>query len=67
MIQKTIKLFITLVVEGLQRMMYGIFKFSARNVSHVETEGRIVTGQNFQSSSGVALKIIELINDAKNE
>lgn len=45
----------------------GIFKFSARNVSHVETDGRIVTGQNFQSSSGVALKIIELINDAKNE
>ena len=45
----------------------GIFKFSARNVSHVETDGRIVTGQNFQSSSGVALKIIELINNAKNE
>lgn len=45
----------------------GIFKFSARNISHVETDGRIVTGQNFQSSSGVASKIIELINDAKKE
>lgn len=45
----------------------GVFKFSARNASHVETDGRIVTGQNFQSSSGVALKIIELINGAKNE
>lgn len=40
----------------------GVFKFSARNASHVETDGRIVTGQNFESSSGVALKIIELIN-----
>jgi putative intracellular protease/amidase len=43
----------------------GIFKFSKGNISHVETDGRIVTGQNFQSSSDVALKIIELINDAK--
>ncbi len=39
----------------------GIFKFSNRNASHVEQDGRIVTGQNFQSSSGVALKIIDLI------
>lgn len=45
----------------------GVFKFSARNAAHVETDGRIVTGQNFQSSSGVALKIIELINDGKKE
>ncbi|MFW0738132.1 nuclear transport factor 2 family protein [Flavobacterium sp. T12S277] len=45
----------------------GTFKFSARNVSHVETDGRIVTGQNFQSSSGVASKIIELINNTKKE
>jgi len=39
----------------------GTFKFSKGNVSHVEQDGRIVTGQNFQSSKGVALKIIELI------
>ncbi|WP_409416773.1 nuclear transport factor 2 family protein [Flavobacterium sp. PS2] len=45
----------------------GVFKFSVRNAAHVETDGRIVTGQNFQSSSGVALKIIELINDGKKE
>ncbi|KIA97240.1 peptidase [Flavobacterium sp. KMS] len=45
----------------------GVFKFSARNAAHVETDGRIVTGQNFQSSSGVALKIIELINAEKKE
>jgi putative intracellular protease/amidase len=43
----------------------GTFKFSRGNVSHVETDGRIVTGQNFQSSCDVALKIIELINGAK--
>ena len=39
----------------------GEFKFSKRNESFVEQDGRIITGQNFQSSSGVALKIIELI------
>jgi putative intracellular protease/amidase len=39
----------------------GIFKLSGRDVPHVEQDGRIVTGQNFQSSKGVALKIIELI------
>ena len=43
----------------------GSFKFSKGNISHVETDGRIVTGQNFQSSSDVALKIIELINGEK--
>lgn len=42
----------------------GTFKFSGRNVSHVEADGRIVTGQNFQSSSGVAMKIIQLIENA---
>lgn len=39
----------------------GKFKFSKRNESYVEQDARIVTGQNFQSSNGVALKIIELI------
>jgi putative intracellular protease/amidase len=39
----------------------GTFKFSRGNVSHVEQDGRIVTGQNYQSSNRVALKIIELI------
>lgn len=39
----------------------GTFKFSKGNVAHMEQDGRIVTGQNFQSSKGVALKIIELI------
>ncbi|MNG06585.1 hypothetical protein D3C84_898370 [compost metagenome] len=43
----------------------GNFKFSKGDISHVETDGRIVTGQNFQSSSDVALKIIQLINEAK--
>ena len=43
----------------------GDFKFSKRNESYVEQDGRIVTGQNFQSSNGVALKIIELIEKNK--
>lgn len=43
----------------------GDFKFSKRNESYVEQDGRIITGQNFQSSKGVALKIIELIEKNK--
>ncbi|RQO70534.1 peptidase [Pedobacter sp. KBW06] len=43
----------------------GTFKFSGRNLAHVETDGRIITGQNFQSSSGVAKKIIQLIENAR--
>lgn len=39
----------------------GKFKFSERNVSYVEVDDRIITGQNFQSSKDVALKIIEQI------
>lgn len=43
----------------------GTFKFSARDVSHVEVDGRVITGQNYQSSSGVASKIIELLENNK--
>ncbi len=39
----------------------GKFKFSKPNTAYVEADGRVVTGQNFQSSSGVALKIIEIV------
>jgi putative intracellular protease/amidase len=39
----------------------GTFKFSARSASHVEVDDRIITGQNFKSSSDVARKIIEQI------
>ncbi len=43
----------------------GKFHFSERSKSHVEVDGRLVTGQNFLSSEEVALKIIELINVAE--
>ncbi|OXB22941.1 peptidase [Flavobacterium tructae] len=43
----------------------GDFKFSKRNESYVEQDDRIVTGQNFQSSNGVALKIIEWMEKNK--
>ncbi|ANH61379.1 nuclear transport factor 2 family protein [Dokdonia donghaensis] len=36
-----------------------VFKFSPRNNSHVEVDGRLITGQNYLSSRDVALKIIE--------
>ncbi|MBP2616624.1 nuclear transport factor 2 family protein [Chryseobacterium jejuense] len=41
----------------------GKFQFSGRNVPHVEADGRVITGQNFQSSSEVAKKIIQLIEN----
>ena len=40
----------------------GIFKYSSRNTSHVEVDGRLVTGQNHLSSKGVAIKIVEILN-----
>lgn len=41
----------------------GVFKYSARNVAHVEVDGRVITGQNYLSSALVAEKIIELLAD----
>jgi putative intracellular protease/amidase len=43
----------------------GKFTFSGRSDAHVEQDGRIITGQNFQSSRGVALKIIEALENMK--
>ncbi|WP_350291904.1 type 1 glutamine amidotransferase domain-containing protein [uncultured Croceitalea sp.] len=40
----------------------GNFKFSERGKFTLAVDGRLVTGQNFQSSKPVSLKIIELIN-----
>ena len=39
----------------------GDFKFSERGQFTLEVDGRLVTGQNFQSSKPVSLKIIELV------
>jgi putative intracellular protease/amidase len=41
----------------------GVFKYSGRNVAHVEVDGRVITGQNYLSSALVARKIIELLAD----
>ena len=43
----------------------GEFKFSERGKFTVEADGRLVTGQNFQSSKPVSLKVIELIKSNK--
>jgi len=40
----------------------GRFRFSERGKFTLEVDGRLVTGQNFQSSKPVSLKILELIN-----
>lgn len=39
----------------------GSFRFSERGRFTLEVDGRLVTGQNFQSSKPVSLKIIELL------
>ncbi|MDF4223121.1 nuclear transport factor 2 family protein [Maribacter sp. M208] len=44
-----------------------IFNFSPRNNAHVEVDGKLITGQNYLSSRGVALKIIESLNAVKNK
>ncbi|MET2984782.1 nuclear transport factor 2 family protein [Aureibaculum conchae] len=43
----------------------GSFRFSERGKFTLEVDGRLVTGQNFQSSKPVSLKILELINSNK--
>ena len=43
----------------------GKFHFSKSGTSHVEVDGRLITGQNYLSSKPVALKVIELINSKK--
>jgi len=43
----------------------GEFIFSERGKFTVERDGRLVTGQNYQSSKPVSLKIIELIESKK--
>lgn len=40
----------------------GKFHFSKPGKTHIEVDGRLVTGQNYLSSKGVSLKIIELLS-----
>ena len=39
----------------------GSFKFSERGKFTVEVDGRLVTGQNYQSSKPVSLKVVEIL------
>ena len=48
-------------IDGLIKKRGGVFKYSERNVPHVEVDGRLVTGQNYVSSEPVAKKIIEIL------
>lgn len=41
----------------------GNFLYSPRGQEHVEVDGRVVTGQNYQSSAGVAKAMIALLKD----
>ena len=43
----------------------GKFTYGGRDDSHVEADGRLVTGQNYNSSAAVAKKIIELMEKSK--
>lgn len=54
------KTFPFLIKETIQNRG-GTFIFSERGNVSVETDGRLVTGQNYQSSKPVSLKIIEIL------
>lgn len=45
----------------------GVFKHSSRNNAHVAVDGNLITGQNYLSSEGVALKIIENLSNRSLE
>lgn len=43
----------------------GKFKYSGKNETHVEVDGHLVTGQNYNSSKAVAENVITIIEKAK--
>ena len=48
-------------VEGSIKHQGGIFRHGAKGKSHVEIDGRLVTGMNWESSVGVAESMIRLL------
>jgi len=53
-------------IEKIIERRNGDFRYGKKNTSYVEVDGRVITGQNFQSSEAVALKIIEQLQAAGN-
>ena len=45
----------------------GTFKYSERDMAHVEIDGRVITGQNYLSSALVAQEIIKMIASESSE
>ena len=43
----------------------GVFTYSEPDVAHVEVDGRIVTGQNYQSSAPVAEQMVQMLKQSK--
>jgi putative intracellular protease/amidase len=50
-----------LLIEKTIKAHQGRFNYAPRNTAHIETDGRLVTGQNYLSSELVAAKVIELV------
>ena len=51
-------------IEGTIEKHGGTFIYGNRSKAHVEVDGRVVTGQNFQSSRPVAEKMIEMLKQS---
>jgi len=60
------KTFPFLIKETIQKRG-GKFYFSKPGKSHVEVDGRLITGQNFLSSKPVSEKIVEIINSNEEQ
>ena len=48
------------IIETMIKSRGGIFKHSEKGTAHMEVDGRLVTGQNFQSTEMVTQKSIEI-------
>lgn len=52
-------------VEGSIRQRGARFTHGANGTSHIEVDGRLVTGMNWESSGAVAREVIRLLDEAK--
>ncbi len=46
------------------RQSQGQFRYGARNTSHVEVDGRLITGMNWQSTRDVVKAVIKQLDQA---
>ncbi len=54
-------------IEQRLQARKGLFRHGARNTSHVEVDGRLITGMNWQSTRDVVKAIIRQLDDAARQ